>query len=79
MKNVTITLDDETYRAVRVAAAKRGQSVSALVRACLAAMDAGPVGYEQQARRLLEVMDAPQARYSASSRKQREQLYDRQG
>ena len=32
MKNLTLSLDDETYRQARIAAAERGTSVSALVR-----------------------------------------------
>jgi len=32
MKNITIALDDETYRRARVAAAQRDASVSALVK-----------------------------------------------
>ena len=79
MKNLTIALDDETYRAVRVAAAKRGLSASALVRSLLTAVEASPGEYEERASRLFAVMDASQAEYSAASRQPREQLYDRQG
>jgi plasmid stability protein len=32
MKNVTVSLDDETYRKARVKAAEHGRSLSALVR-----------------------------------------------
>jgi plasmid stability protein len=32
MKNVTISLDDETHRKARIRAAERGKSLSALVR-----------------------------------------------
>ena len=32
MKNITVSLDDETYRRARVAAAERDTSVSALVK-----------------------------------------------
>jgi hypothetical protein len=32
MKNITIAVDDETYRAARIAAAEQGTSVSALVK-----------------------------------------------
>ena len=78
MKNLTITLDDETYAAARVAAAKRSQSVSALVRSLLATVDAAPGGHQQRTRRLFDVMDAPKAKYSARSRQPREALYARQ-
>ena len=32
MKNITVSLDDATYRQARIAAAERGTSVSALVK-----------------------------------------------
>lgn len=32
MKNITVAVDDEVYRAARIAAAERSTSVSALVR-----------------------------------------------
>ena len=32
MKNITVSIDDETYRLARIRAAKEGTSVSALVR-----------------------------------------------
>jgi plasmid stability protein len=41
MKNVTIALDDETYRAARVRAAELGTSVSALVKNYLQGLSQG--------------------------------------
>ncbi len=38
MKNITVSVDEETYRLSRVKAAEAGTSVSALVRAYLAAL-----------------------------------------
>ena len=35
MKNITLSVDDETYRLARIRAAEAGTSVSALVRAYL--------------------------------------------
>ena len=35
MKNITVTVDDETYRRARITAAERDTSVSALVKAFL--------------------------------------------
>ena len=32
MKNITVSVDDETYRIARITAAERGTSVSAMVR-----------------------------------------------
>lgn len=39
MKNITLKIDDETYRKVRVRAAKEGTSVSAMVRDFLESLD----------------------------------------
>jgi plasmid stability protein len=41
MKNVTISLDDDTYRAARVYAAEHGSSISALVKAYLKDLASG--------------------------------------
>ena len=43
MKNITVSIDDETYRLSRVKAAEAGTSVSALVRAYLVALVQGQV------------------------------------
>ncbi len=40
MKNITVSLDDETYRRARVKAAERDTSVSALVKGFLTALAA---------------------------------------
>ena len=77
MRNVTITLDDEVYRAARMAAARRGQSLSALVRSLLNAVGGGPVPYEEKAARLFEAMDGAQTPYCAANRKAREALHER--
>lgn len=42
MKNITVSVDDETYRLARVKAAERGTSVSAMVREYLNSV---PFGY----------------------------------
>jgi plasmid stability protein len=77
MRNVTITLDDEVYRAARVTAARRGQSLSALVRSLLSAVDGGALPYAAKAARLFDVMDGAQTPYCATRRKAREALYER--
>jgi len=41
MKNITLKIDDETYRRARVRAAQEGTSVSAVVREYLGAFAAG--------------------------------------
>ena len=43
MKNITVSVDEETYRLAHVRAAERGTSVSALVRAYLVALGQGQV------------------------------------
>lgn len=42
MKNVTVSIDDEAYTHARIVAAKRGTSVSRLVRDFLANLDQEP-------------------------------------
>jgi hypothetical protein len=42
MKNITVTVDDETYLEARVWAARRSTSVSALVRRFLETLDDPP-------------------------------------
>jgi plasmid stability protein len=39
MKNITLKIDDETYRKARIRAAKEGTSVSAIVRDFLASLE----------------------------------------
>jgi plasmid stability protein len=41
VKNITVTLDDETYRRARIKAAEQNTSVSALVKRFLAEIAAG--------------------------------------
>lgn len=42
MKNITVSVDEETYRRARVKAAQAGTSVSALVRSFLATLNQTP-------------------------------------
>jgi plasmid stability protein len=53
MKNITISLDDDTYRQARIKAAERDTSVSALVKACLVRLIKGETGAEPTFDRLL--------------------------
>ena len=41
MKNITVSVDDESYRRARIVAARRGTSVSALVREFLVDLTSG--------------------------------------
>lgn len=54
MKNVTLKIDDETYRRARVRAASRGTSVSAMVRQFLSSLSANSDSDEQQHQRIVD-------------------------
>lgn len=57
MKNITVSVDDETYRLSRVKAAEAGTSVSALVREYLLALVQGrAIGIEPD--RLSQLQDS---------------------
>jgi plasmid stability protein len=51
MKNITVKVDDETYRKARILAAERETSVSALVREFLSEMTSGPTEEEREETR----------------------------
>ncbi|MBS0365594.1 MAG: hypothetical protein JSR67_07215 [Proteobacteria bacterium] len=76
MKNVTISLDDDTYRRARIAAAERDTSLSALVKGYLTQLGAGESNSERlkrQERALRERIAA----FRASERISRDKLHDR--
>ncbi len=50
MKNITVTLDDETYRRARIKAAELDTSVSALVKRYLVDLAAGEGEFERLAK-----------------------------
>ena len=50
MKNITVTVDDETYRRARIKAAERDTSVSALVTRFLTELAAGETDAERLKR-----------------------------
>ena len=47
MKNLTVSLDDETYRRARMIAAERDTSVSALVKRFLVELTSGETEFER--------------------------------
>jgi plasmid stability protein len=55
MKNITVSLDDETYRLVRIRAAKSKTSVSALVRRFLTDLVAGERRFDELKRQEHEI------------------------
>ena len=76
MKNITVSVDDDTYRLARVRAAERDTSVSALVKQYLASLaeDAGAfdrlANEEKQLR--ARIKD-----FSAGDRLPRDKVYER--
>jgi len=78
VKNVTVSLDEQTYRRARVAAAERGTSLSALVRAFLEELGSS----ETETERLKKSERALRERiaeFRAGDRLTREQLHERRG
>jgi len=77
MKNITVSLDDDTYRRARIIAAERDTSVSALVKRFLAEISAGESETERlkrQERTLRERI----TNFNASDRLSRDDLHNRQ-
>lgn len=77
MKNITISLDDETYRRARVIAAERDTSVSALVKQFLVDLASGGSEKERLKREERALRDRVTA-FRASDRLPRDQAHDRQ-
>ncbi len=76
MKNITVSVDDQTYRRARVRAAELDTSVSAEVKRFLQQFAAGETEFE----RLVRLEEETRARirsFSASARLSRDELYDR--
>jgi hypothetical protein len=76
MKNLTVSLDDETYRRARMIAAERDTSVSALVKRFLVELTSGETEFERL-KRLEQEARAKVADFRASDRLSRDELYDR--
>ncbi len=80
MKNITIALDDATYRNARIAAARRDASVSALVKQYLTTLaateePAHPPALELET--LLEEIASRHPGFSCQDNLPREALYER--
>ena len=76
MKNITVSLDDETYRRARMIAAQRDTSVSALVKGFLVELASGETESERlkrQERALRERLAA----FRASDRLPRDDIHGR--
>lgn len=78
MKNVTVSLDDVTYRRARIKAAEAGRSLSALVREALEELGSGETEFERLHRKELELRKKLEGSgFRASDRLSRDELYDR--
>lgn len=80
MKNITVSVDDETYHRARVRAAERRLSVSAAVREFLRGFAAEETDFERLKREEQAVMvrlKDRSSRFSGGERLSREQLHDR--
>jgi plasmid stability protein len=76
VKNITVSLDDETHRRARIAAAERGTSVSALVKRYLEDLGSG----ESEAERLKKAERALRVEikgFRAGGGLTRDQLHER--
>ncbi len=75
MKNITLSVDDETWRQARIKAAERGTTVSALVRDYLNTLSRRDAETDPTTA-LFDVLDRAGS-YQASSRMSREEAHAR--
>jgi plasmid stability protein len=76
MKNITVSLDDETYRKARIRAAELDTSVSAVVRKYLTEFAEGETRFERLARLERETL-AGIEEFTAEDLLPRDALHDR--
>lgn len=76
MKNITVSVPDEVYRAARIRAAEQDTSVSALVADFLRSLAGSEAEFERLEALQREVVEGIE-RFSAASRLSRDELYDR--
>lgn len=77
MRNITVSVDDETYKRARIAAAELDTSVSALVKAYLEQLTLQESESERLKRTEREIR-AQITSFTASNRLSREDLHDRE-
>jgi hypothetical protein len=78
MRNITLSVDEDSYRNGRIVAAHRGTSVSGLVREFFRSLQAGKTDPDRQIEELFEVMDREGTTGRAGARERdRSKLYDR--
>lgn len=76
MKNITVTVDDETYRKARVRAAELDTSVSAVVRKFLSEFAEDESRFERL-RKQQDAVLAQIEKFTAEDRLSRDELHDR--
>ena len=78
MRNITLSVDEDSYRNVRIAAAHRGTSVSGLVRDFFRSLQPGETEPDRKIEELFQVMDQEGTHGRAATRERvRSKLYDR--
>ena len=80
MKNLTIALDDETYRRARVFAAQRDASISALVKKYLSSLTEEITAlrdFKKEQEDLLDSIAQRHPRFKVADNLSREDLYQR--
>ena len=77
MRNITVSVDDETYKRARVAAAERDTSISALVKAYLQQLASQETETERLKRQEREIRSQITA-FTASERLSRDELHGRE-
>lgn len=80
MKNLTLALDEETYKKARIVAAQKGLSLSGMVRQYLQSLDSNTKSdddwiAEQEA--LFDKIWARHPHFNSGDNLKREELYDR--
>lgn len=76
MKNVTLSLDDVTYQRARIEAARRNQSLSALVRDFLRSLTRDTGEERDRLKRLFAALDQSRG-FRAADRMPREAAHER--
>jgi hypothetical protein len=81
MKNITVTVDEETYLKARVRAAEQGTSVSRIVKESLVSFAAEPTDADDRGRRIRALYNAVTERLKGVpaepvARNWREKIYD---
>lgn len=80
MKNITIAIDDETYRKARILAAERGTSLSAMVKAYLlqcASEDRGWRKAVDERNRMMAKLLRKTRHFAVGAKPTRQEMHDR--